>query len=92
MFFGFPLFGSGINVMRFLNAQKPILGFMNEENMSSSLNVSNVLQLKAEFPNLIHLIEYRTLEQINKEVIRFLEQSQQQEKRTSPLHLVVDQG
>ena len=25
-------FGSGINVMRFLNAQKPILGFINEEN------------------------------------------------------------
>ena len=65
-------FGSGINVMRFLYDKKPILGFLNQENKMKSLNVSNVLQLKAEFPRLVHLYEYRSMEEIRQHVIQWL--------------------
>jgi len=65
-------FGSGINVMRFLTRNIPVFGFMNEENAHKSLNISNVLQLKAQFPDLIHLTEYRTLDDIKKHVIQWL--------------------
>jgi len=69
-------FGSGVNIMRFIQANKPILGFLNEENKHKSLNVSNVLQLKAQYPNLIHLIEYISQDDISKNVIRWLEELQ----------------
>jgi len=65
-------FGSGINVMRFLTNKTPILGFMNEENTHKSLNVSNVLQLKAQFPDLIHISEYRTMDDVSKHVTQWL--------------------
>jgi len=67
-------FGSGINVMRFLQAKKPVLGFMNEQNKHKSLNVSNVLQLKAQYPNLIHLVEYLSLDDISKQVLQWMEE------------------
>ena len=69
-------FGSGVNVMRFLQAKKPILGFLNEENKHKSLNVSNVLQLKAQYPNLIHLIEYISQDDISKHVVQWMEEMQ----------------
>jgi len=69
-------FGSGVNVMRFLQAKKPVLGFLNEENKHKSLNVSNVLQLKAQYPNLIHLIEYISQDDITKHVVQWLEEMQ----------------
>lgn len=65
-------FGSGVNVMRFLHAKKPILGFINEENQLKSLNISNVLQLKAQFPNLIHLVEYTDIDDIANHVSQWL--------------------
>ncbi len=67
-------FGSGVNVMRFLQAKKPVLGFMNEQNQHKSLNVSNVLQLKAQYPNLIHLVEYLSLDDISKQVLQWMEE------------------
>jgi len=73
-------FGSGVNVMRFLQAKKPVLGFMNEQNKHKSLNVSNVLQLKAQYPNLIHLVEYLSLDDISKQVLQWMtEMSHSQE-------------
>jgi len=65
-------FGSGINVMRFLTNQTPVLGFMSEKHTHKSLNVSNVLQLKALFPDLIHLCEYQTMNDVQKDVIQWL--------------------
>ena len=65
-------FGSGINVMRFLMNNIPVFGFMNEENAHKSLNISNVLQLKAQYPDLIHLSEYRTMDDVKKNVIQWL--------------------
>ena len=67
-------FGSGINVMRFLMNHTPILGFMNEGNAHKSLNVSNVLQLKAQFPDLIHLIEYRSMDDVSRHVTQWLKE------------------
>jgi len=74
-------FGSGINVMRFLINKTPILGFMNEENTHKSLNVSNVLQLKAQFPNLIHLIEYRSMEDVCAHVEKWLKELSEAEPK-----------
>ncbi len=51
-------FGSGINVMRFLAAGKPLLGFYNPSRKAASLNLSNVLQLALEFPHLVTLQTY----------------------------------
>ena len=84
-------FGSGVNVMRFLYANKPILGFINQENKLHSLNISNVLQLKAEFPQLVQLVEYRSLKQITDEVIRYLNHITPND-REDKLHLVVDKN
>ena len=69
-------FGSGVNVMRFLQAKKPVLGFLNEENKHNSLNVSNVLQLKAQYPTLIHLMEYISQDDISKSVVHWIEEMQ----------------
>lgn len=65
-------FGSGVNVMRFLFNQTPILGFLNAENTNKTLNASNVLQLKAQFPDLIHLVEYRSMKDVRKHIILWL--------------------
>lgn len=74
-------FGSGVNIMRFLQANKPVLGFLNEENKHKSLNVSNVLQLKAQYPNLIHLIEYISQDDISKHVVHWIEEMQNPEPK-----------
>lgn len=82
-------FGSGVNVMRFLMNHTPVYGFMNAENTHKSLNVSNVLQLKAQFPDLIHLVEYRSMDDVRTHVIQWLTEL----SRTSPdkkLSLVSD--
>lgn len=82
-------FGSGVNIMRFLHAKKPILGFMNDDNKSKSLNVSNVLQLKAQYPNLIHLVEYLSLDDISKQVLQWMEEMSQPQENVK-LQLVTE--
>ena len=67
-------FGSGVNVMRFLQANKPVLGFLNQKNKEKSLNISNVLQLKAQYPNLIHIIEYISQDDISKHVVQWIKE------------------
>ena len=67
-------FGSGVNVMRFLQANKPVLGFLNQQNKEKSLNISNVLQLKAQYPNLIHIIEYISQDDISKHVVQWIKE------------------
>jgi len=81
-------FGSGVNVMRFLYERKPILGFLNQNTQHKSLNISNVLQLKAQFPDLIHLIDNYSLDSISDHITRWLnEYSRHQHKR---MHLVTE--
>ncbi len=67
-------FGSGVNVMRFLTAGKPLLGFYDPERKSNTLNLSNILQLRLEFPELVTLVRYRDPEEIPERGIRWLDQ------------------
>lgn len=51
-------FGSGANCMRFLHAGKHVLGFYRPDHLVKGLNLSNILQLEVEFPELAHLKTY----------------------------------
>jgi hypothetical protein len=51
-------FGSGVNVMRFIHAGKPILGFYRRATQSRDVNVGNFLQLQLEYPGLVTLRAY----------------------------------
>lgn len=57
-------FGSGVNSMRFVGAGKPILGFYNQRLRNRTLNLSNVLQLAVDFPDLVTLVPYRDADEI----------------------------
>lgn len=50
-------FGSGVNCMRFLQAGKSILGFYDPERLAAGLNLSNILQLKIDFPQQVTLCQ-----------------------------------
>ena len=65
-------FGSGINAMRFLNADKPVLGFYNLEKLSSGVNPSNLLQLELDFPKLFTLYAYQDINDITSKAINWL--------------------
>jgi len=77
-------FGSGVNCIKLLNEGKPILGFLSTEYKSKFLNISNVLQLKAEFPDLIHLVNYQSLHEVNQNIIHWLQElGLEQQKKNS---------
>ncbi len=65
-------FGSGVNAMRFLIRGKPLLGFYNPAQRNPSLNLSNILQLRLEFPRLVTLEHYESREQIAPRVLAWL--------------------
>lgn len=65
-------FGSGINTMRFINAGKPIIGFYNCSIGNQGINLSNILQLKVVYPNLVTLVEYSSPGEISDQVIRWI--------------------
>lgn len=65
-------FGSGVNSMRFLGADKPVLGFYNREGIAGRFNLSNVLQLEADFPQLVTLVPYQNPEEIPAQVCDWL--------------------
>ena len=67
-------FGSGINSMRFLREGKRILGFYNLQAKELGTNLTNILQLKVEFPDLITMVKYQYLEEIPETVIAWLRQ------------------
>ena len=52
--------GSGINVMRFVYARKPVLGFYSADAGVRQINLTNLLQLKLEFPKQVWLAAYHT--------------------------------
>lgn len=64
--------GTGINTMRFLQAGKPLLGFYNLAARRFGVNVNNMLQLKLEFPKLVTLVQYQSLEDIKQGVRNWL--------------------
>lgn len=65
-------FGSGVNSLRFLHEGKPVLGFYGETQRSGTLNLSNVVQLAVEFPDLFTLVRYREAEDIAPALIDWL--------------------
>lgn len=57
-------FGSGVNVMRFIQQRKPILGFYHRDLGQRRVNVGNILQLAHDYGELISLCPYQRLDQI----------------------------
>lgn len=56
--------GSGINVMRFIQARKPVFGFYAANPARRRINLTNVLQLELEFPGRVRLAAYETPEDV----------------------------
>ena len=67
-------FGSGLNTMRFLQADKPILGFYQAQIKQQGVNLNNILQLAIDFPSLVTLVCYESLEDIGSTVLSWLQQ------------------
>lgn len=65
-------FGSGINSIRFAQEGKRILGFYNPEVKKLGPNLTNILQLRVEFPDLVTLVKYQYLEEIPERVVAWL--------------------
>src|SRR3569832_281263 len=63
-------FGSGVNVMRFIQQRKPILGFYHRDLGQRRVNTGNILQLAQEHGDLVSLRPYAQLEEIPAEVRR----------------------
>lgn len=65
-------FGSGVNVMRFIKAGKPVLGFYRDTTEINGVNIGNFIQLQIEYPQLIHIFAYQHIEDVLSEVRRWL--------------------
>ena len=65
-------FGSGLNTMRFLQAEKPILGFYHVEIKQQGVNLNNILQLAIDFPTLVTLVRYPSLDDIGSTLLTWL--------------------
>ncbi|MEE8292246.1 MAG: hypothetical protein V3U27_13150 [Candidatus Tectomicrobia bacterium] len=68
-------FGSGLNTMRFLQTEKPILGFYHAEIKQQGVNINNILQLAIDFPTLITLVRYQSLDDIGSTLVAWLQQT-----------------
>jgi hypothetical protein len=68
-------FGSGLNTMRFLQAEKPILGFYHAEIKQQGVNLNNILQLAIDFPALVTLVGYQNLDDIGSTLLTWLQKT-----------------
>ncbi len=68
-------FGSGLNTMRFLQADKPILGFYHAEIKQQGVNLNNILQLGIDFPTLVTLVCYQSLDDIGTALLAWLQKT-----------------
>ena len=61
-------FGSGVNVMRFIQDRKPVLGFYHAvaAQRGPRMNVGNIIQLAMEYPRRVTLYHYSSTEEITK--------------------------
>ena len=57
-------FGSGVNSMRFIRDEKPILGFYQPGSVKTGVNPTNFIQLQSEHPERVTLVKYRSLDEI----------------------------
>jgi hypothetical protein len=65
-------FGSGVNVMRFIQTGKPIVGLYRRDLNERAVNVGNFLQLRMEYPDLVSLYPYQSPDDVPGEVRRWL--------------------
>ncbi len=65
-------FGSGVNVMRFIFAGKPVLGFYNPDYCREGHNIHNVLQLAMNYPDLVTLRRYHDVDEVTEQVVAWL--------------------
>jgi hypothetical protein len=68
-------FGSGLNTMRFLQAEKPILGCYHAEIKQQGVNLNNILQLAIDFPALVTLVGYQSLDDIGSTLLTWLQKT-----------------
>ena len=74
-------FGSGLNAMRFIHDGKPLLGFYHRRIADRDVNLGNVLQLQMEYPSLVSLHAYESLDDILPAVRRWLEGFQSRDNK-----------
>lgn len=67
-------FGSGVNVMRFVQRRKPIMGFYHRELGQRRVNLGNILQLAYDYGDLVSLRPYAELNEIKYELRAWLRQ------------------
>ena len=65
-------FGSGVNVMRFITADKPVLGFYNPDLYRKGHNIHNVIQLAMNYPEQVTLHRYHHVDEITAQVVAWL--------------------
>jgi hypothetical protein len=61
--------------MRFLQADKPILGFYHAEIKQQGVNLNNILQLAIDFPTRVTLVCYRSLDDIDAPLLAWIEKT-----------------
>ena len=67
-------FGSGLNSLRLLMANKPLLGFYNPGVQDHGVNLHNILQLGVAFPRLVTLVRYSTVAEIRPKLLAWLQE------------------
>lgn len=65
--------GSGVNTMRFIRDKKPILGFYHSDSAQAGTNLTNIVQLQYEAPDLVTLVTYDSLEAIPERITAWLQ-------------------
>lgn len=65
-------FGTGVNTMRFIHEGKPVLGLYNPAIRKRDVNVSNILQLKIDYPFVVTLRQYTNPDELKALVIEWL--------------------
>ena len=68
-------FGSGLNTMRFLQAEKPILGCYHAEIKQQGVNLHNILQVAIDFPTRVTLVCYQSPDDIGSILLAWLQQT-----------------
>lgn len=79
-------FGSGVNSMRFLYAEKPIIGFYNPRIGKIKKNLSNFLQLQITHPHLVTLCPYQSIGEIEKPLLQWLKKLPKKKEVRTPSH------
>ena len=68
-------FGSGLNTMRFLQADKLILGFYHAEIQQQGVNLNNILQLAIDSPTRVTLVCYQSLDDIGSTLLTWIQKT-----------------